>query len=451
MAFFDILKNGSKNKGAAADSAHTAAEVVLKDISFPEDPSQAELMAKKMKENADALHESITNRALMYGAVIGDVVGSKYEFNNIKIKEFPLFSDGCSFTDDSIMTIAVAKALLNSMNNKERFAQCLIEEMQQLGRQYPYPQGGYGGRFGNWLQATNPEPYNSFGNGSAMRVSPCAIYAVELEEALELAEISASVTHNHPEGIKGAKAVAAAVFLAKNKKSKAEIKEYIEKNFYPLSESVDNIRQNYTFNETCQGTVPQAITAFLESESFEDAIRNAVSIGGDTDTVAAITGSVAWPFYLDIYSDEHDKYISQVKTYLPQEFIDTILLFDKKSQERMSSYLRINDSSAGAFVRGTRVGKNHSETHQEVCSRLEVQKWVMLTKIKDNTLKPDNTAEYYCIAADGTVFKRENNILYRLDLTRWIWIKDDELLKIWNGDGPIFQEFANFEDYFPIV
>lgn len=269
----------------------------------------------------------VLNRLLLYGAIIGDVVGSKYEFNNIKSKNFPLFSDGCGYTDDTIMTIAVAVALKNSHNKKEKFASNLVKEMQRFGQKYPFPQGGYGDRFNAWLKNKHPKPYNSFGNGSAMRVSACGIYAADLKEAVDLAEISASVTHNHPEGIKGAKAVSAAIFLAKQNFGKEEIKEYIEQNFYPLKETADEIRKHYTFDETCQGTVPQAIIAFLYSNSFEDAIRNAVSIGGDSDTVAAITGSVAWAFYFNKHTDDFDGFISQVNAYLPQEFIDFIARF----------------------------------------------------------------------------------------------------------------------------
>ena len=319
-----------------------------------------------------------------------------------------------------------------------------------MGQKYPHPQGGYGGRFAAWLQSSDPQPYNSFGNGSAMRVSPCAIYAVELEEALELAEISAAVTHNHPEGIKGAKAVAAAVFLAKKKTSKEKIKAYIEENFYPLNESLDDIRRYYTFDETCQGTVPQAITAFLESTSFEDAIRNAVSIGGDTDTVAAITGSIAWVFYLDVYADDHDEIISKTDTFLPQEFVDIIFRFGGKCNARASSYNRITDSSGFKIYRASRVGKDHSATHEETVSRLEIQKWITLSLIKDNTLTYKNTAEYYCICSDGTVFKKESDVLYRLDIPQMVWIKDDSLQSVWNGERLVFQEYRDFKDYFHI-
>lgn len=236
----------------------------------------------------------------MYGAIIGDIVGSKYEFHNIKTKDFPFVSRGCSYTDDSIMTVAVASALLKTREEMAMgtsdFRRNLIEEMQAFGRRFPHPQGGYGGRFGAWLRGGR-QPYFSYGNGSAMRASPCGLMAVTLEEALALATASAEVTHNHPEGIKGAQAVAAAVFLAKINKSKEEIGAYLRKNFYPLDRTLDEIRLDYGFSESCQKTVPEAITAFLESTSYEDAIRNAISLGGDSDTLGAITGAIAWSYY----------------------------------------------------------------------------------------------------------------------------------------------------------
>ncbi len=454
MFFSNLFKKKANSKVANnvnSTSEVSAPSVELRSLSLPDDPDARKQMISKMKQNADALYDAITQRSLLYGAIIGDIVGSKYEFNNIKSKDFPFFSEGCSYTDDTIMTIAVANALQNSWDKKEEFTSCLINEMKTLGRKYPYPQGGYGGRFAGWLQNDNSQPYNSFGNGSAMRVSACAIYAVELDEALELAEISAAVTHNHPEGIKGAQAVASAIFLAKQKKTKTEIREYIEKNFYPLSETIEDIRRYYTFDETCQGTVPQAIVAFLESSSFEDAIRNAVSIGGDTDTVAAITGSIAWAFYLDIYADTHDEIILRSNEYLPQEFIDAIILFGKKAQGRMSSYNRLTDSSGFKIYPKTRVGKDHSSTPEETKSRLEIQKWITLSLIKDKTLRYKNTAEYYCIASDGSVFKKEQDVFYRLILEQMVWERDDSLISIWEGKGLVFQEYHDFKDYFNIT
>ena len=281
----------------------------------------------------------------MLGAIIGDIVGSKYEFNNIKTKDFPLFSDDCEYTDDSIMTIAVAKALLRSRKDQSDFKTVLIEEMQAMGKKYPYPKGGYGMRFSRWLTDFEPNPYNSFGNGSAMRVSPCGIIAVELYEALSLAKASAEVTHNHPEGIKGAQAVAGAVFLAKQHKTKDEIADFIRTNFYDIDFTLDEIRQSYSFNESCQGTVPQAIVAFLESTSFEDAIRNAVSLGGDCDTLTAITGSIAWAYYCPAWDWERNReffyFYTIVKEILPEEFIAVIDEFEKSSLSRKSAYFRI--------------------------------------------------------------------------------------------------------------
>lgn len=233
----------------------------------------------------------------MYGAMIGDIVGSKYEFNNIKTKEFPLFSPGCDYTDDSIMTAAVAQAILRTVREGGDFSRVLVETMRDFGRRYPDPTGAYGGRFAAWLRREDPAPYGSYGNGSAMRVSPCALAAVTLEEALDLARASAAVTHDHPEGIKGAQAVAAALFLAKTGASRAEIRQYIAGRFYPLDFTLDAIRADYRFDVSCQGSVPQAIQAFLESADFEDAIRGAVSIGGDCDTTGAMAGSIAWTYY----------------------------------------------------------------------------------------------------------------------------------------------------------
>jgi len=227
----------------------------------------------------------------MLGAIIGDIVGSVYEWNNIKTKDFPLFSNDGFFTDDSVMTIAVADALLNGGT-----ADNFIDSMKRIGR--PYPNSGYGGNFNRWIFSDDREPYNSWGNGSAMRVSPCAWFANSLEEAETLAEMSAAVTHNHPEGIKGAQATAAAIYLARTDKEKGEIKNYIESKYgYDLSRSLDAIRPVYLFNESCQETVPEAIIAFLESNGFEDAIRNAISLGGDSDTLTAITGSIAEAAY----------------------------------------------------------------------------------------------------------------------------------------------------------
>jgi ADP-ribosylglycohydrolase len=227
----------------------------------------------------------------MIGAIIGDIVGSVYEYHNIKTKDFPLFRGDCYFTDDSVMTIAVAEALTNGGKPDD-----FINSMKALG--WLYPGAGYGPRFNKWVLSDDREPYNSFGNGSAMRVSPVGWYFDNLGEVERFAEISAQVTHNHPEGIKGAKSVAGVIFLLRNGAGKAEIKKYVEEKYgYDLNRTLDEIRPAYKYDITCQGTVPEAIIAFIESTDFEDAVRNAVSIGGDSDTVAAITGSIAEAAY----------------------------------------------------------------------------------------------------------------------------------------------------------
>jgi len=232
----------------------------------------------------------------MLGAAIGDTVGSVYEFNNIKSTQFPFFSPGCNFTDDTIMTFAVADWLLRDPGHTHTE---LEKSFVDFAERFPCPMGGYGGGFSNWLFSMDTrQPYNSWGNGSAMRVSAVGWACDTLEETLRVAELSASITHNHPEGIKGAQATAAAIFMARNGKSKAEIKEYVEQTFgYDLIRTCDQIRPTYKFEPGCQGTVPEAIIAFLESTDFESAIRLAVSLGGDSDTLACITGGIAEAFY----------------------------------------------------------------------------------------------------------------------------------------------------------
>ena len=244
----------------------------------------------------------------MVGAIYGDIVGSVFEFNDIKTKDFEMFCEKSSFTDDTVMTLAVSNALLifddmtregncfdaPSRNNLNYFKEILIKEMHTLGEKYP--NAGYGGHFRFWLREKQTEPYGSYGNGSAMRVSPVAWYANSLEECLDFAKASAEVTHNHPEGIKGAVVTAGAAYLARTGAKMDEIKAFVAK-YYKIDFTLDEIRPTYEFNETCQDTVPQAMQAFFESISFEDAIRNAISIGGDSDTLAAITGAVAEAYY----------------------------------------------------------------------------------------------------------------------------------------------------------
>ncbi|NIQ01965.1 MAG: ADP-ribosylglycohydrolase family protein [Nitrospinaceae bacterium] len=224
----------------------------------------------------------------MLGAIAGDIIGSVYEAHPIKSTDFPLFTDQSTFTDDSVLTVAVAESILHGTDYATSF-----KKYYNL-----YPHAGYGLSFIRWASSDAREPYNSWGNGSAMRVSPVGFAFDTLEEVLHEARRSAEVTHNHPEGIKGAQATAAAVFLARTGAGKKEIQTYVRDTFgYPMDEPLDSIREHYTFDISCQGTVPQAVSAFVESENFEDAVRKAVSLGGDSDTLACITGGIAQACY----------------------------------------------------------------------------------------------------------------------------------------------------------
>jgi len=227
----------------------------------------------------------------MIGAIAGDIIGSRFEFAYTKDYDFPLFTKRSRFTDDTVLTVAVADCL----SNKKKY------DLTLWGYAREHRGRGYGTMFLNWARSDYPKPYNSFGNGSAMRVSPVGWYHNNIQDVLDEAKKSAEVTHNHPEGIKGAQAVAAAIFLAKNGATKDDIKDYIVLNFhYNLDRTLDEIRPHYRFDVTCQGSVPESIIAFLESNSYEDAVRKAVSLGGDSDTMACITGGIAEAYYKDI-------------------------------------------------------------------------------------------------------------------------------------------------------
>lgn len=234
----------------------------------------------------------------MFGAILGDIVGSPYEFDQgTKTKRFPLFSETSEFTDDTVMTIAVCDAFMSAFGKSdEEIKTALVESMKRWGRAYPH--AGYGSRFAGWLQLENSQPYHSFGNGSAMRVSSTAWLYHTMEEVRHAARLSAVVTHNHPEGIKGAEATASAIFLGRTGHSKEEIRQYMQEEFqYDLSRTCDEIRPAYRHVESCMETAPQAITAFLESGDYEETIRTAISLGGDTDTLAAIAGSIAEGYF----------------------------------------------------------------------------------------------------------------------------------------------------------
>ena len=226
------------------------------------------------------------------GTICGDIIGSSREFRPKKTKDFKLYNRYSTFTDDTVMTLAIASWLMKDKNSRE----VLISEIKEFGLKYP--DAGYGGMFRNWLNQDSPEPYGSWANGSAMRVSPVSWVAESLEESQKLAMMSADVTHNHPEGIKGALATNDAIFLARNSFTKEEIKEHIEKNYhYDLSRNVDDIRPDYKFDVSCKGSVPESIICFLEADDYEDTIRNAVSLGGDADTMAAIAGGIASAYW----------------------------------------------------------------------------------------------------------------------------------------------------------
>jgi ADP-ribosylglycohydrolase len=261
--------------------------------------------------------EEASNRQLILGAIIGDIIGSVYEWHNVKTTDFELFCERTDFTDDSVLTFATMDSILNGIDYTTAY--------QTYGRNFPHR--GYGGFFKSWIRSENPLPYNSYGNGSAMRVSPVGWAYDTLEEVLLQAKRSAEVTHNHPEGKKGAQATAAAVFMARNGSRKADIKKYIQDAFgYDLERRIDVIRPVYKFNETCQETVPEAIIAFLESEDYESAIRLAISIGGDSDTVACITGGIAEAFYKEI----PDWIVENALRLLPSDVIKLIEEFSLK-------------------------------------------------------------------------------------------------------------------------
>lgn len=253
----------------------------------------------------------------MIGAIAGDIIGSIYESHCLKTTYFNLFSTYSTFTDDSVLTVAVADCILRGKDYATTF--------KDYARKYPF--AGFGGMFIKWVDSDSFEPYNSFGNGSAMRVSPVGFAFDTMEEVLAEAKRSAEVTHNHPEGIKGAQAIAAAILLSRKQESRSNIKDFIEKNFgYSLHRTLEEIRPSYYFNETCEGSVPQAITAFLESDSFEDAVRKAISLGGDADTLGCMTGGIAQAYYKII----PDHIIKEVKNRLDSELLNVVEEFNTR-------------------------------------------------------------------------------------------------------------------------
>lgn len=263
----------------------------------------------------------------MLGVMIGDVVGSLFERHNCKSKNFKFFIPGSRATDDTVMSLAVAAALLDTNGKEADLTRHAVARMQEMGR--CYPSAGYGGNFFRWIFKTNPQPYNSWGNGAAMRVAPCAYAATSIEEVKRLSQIVTEVTHNHPEGIKGAEAVAIAIYLARTGSRKEEIREVILRDYYKIDFTIDSIRDSYFFDVSCQGSVPQALQAFFESTDFEDAIRNAISIGGDSDTIAAITGGVAEAYY-GVPAELRTKVLG----YLDAKQMDIFTRFEEKFMKK---------------------------------------------------------------------------------------------------------------------
>jgi ADP-ribosylglycohydrolase len=259
----------------------------------------------------------MSKEKLIIGAVAGDIIGSVYEWHNVKTVDFDLFCHKSTFTDDSVLTLATMEAIINPKSYTEVY--------QSFGRKYPHR--GYGGRFRSWIRSENPEPYNSWGNGSAMRVSPVGWYGNSLDEVIAEAQMTAEVTHNHSEGIKGAQSTAAAIYMARTGETKDKIKKFVMDAFgYDLDRKIDDIRPGYKFDVSCQGSVPEAIIAFLESTDFENAIRLAISIGGDSDTIACITGGIAEAYYQTVPKNITEN----VLKILPEELVKIVEEFSMR-------------------------------------------------------------------------------------------------------------------------
>ena len=279
-----------------------------------------------VRENNKAQYGQPKEGTGMYGAILGDIIGSPYEFDRgNKTKDFPLFCSRSSYTDDTVMTIAVADVLLDSKDKTDdEIRKALVDSMQRWGALYP--DAGYGGMFYNWLHSVNPKPYGSYGNGSAMRVASAGWLFDDLEKTRHIARLTAEVTHNHPEGIKGAECIASIIWMARHGSTKEEIRDCAEQEFGYNIRTCDEIRPGYYHVETCQQTVPEAIAAFLEGESFEDVIRTAVSLGGDCDTLTCIAGSMAEAFY-----GVPDELIKECETRIPQDMLEVVRRFNKES------------------------------------------------------------------------------------------------------------------------
>lgn len=361
----------------------------------------------------------------MLGAVAGDIIGSVYEFRNTKSTAFELFTPESMFTDDSVMTLAVAKWLVEDCTHSPYH---LIKCMQELGRKYP--NAGYGGKFEWWLIEENPKPYNSWGNGAGMRVSPVGLYAKTLDEALALAAVTASVSHNHPEGVKGAQAIATSVFLCKEGKSKQEIKEYVENAFgYDLNRRIADIRPSYYFDVSCQGSVPEAIIAFLEGNSFEEVVRLGISLGGDSDTIGCMAGAIAacvYPIPEEIVErcnsiltedlrNIQDQFLNKRKNYkpCPNEVRESDIIWNMNDEKHPiiseSAKLKSKDAPTDwdkyeliRFLRAQEYGNNgYADALKEVTSGHKYGHWIWYIFPQIKGLGHSDYSEYYGIGSLG--------------------------------------------------
>ena len=324
----------------------------------------------------------------MLGAIIGDTVGSRFEWHNHRSKDFDFLTYKCEPTDDSIMTLAIAKAILKSEGDVNKLPDLAVRYMQKLGRLYP--DTGYGGAFRKWIRSNNPNPYGSFGNGAAMRVSPVGFAAGSMNEAKAMSKAVTKVTHNHPEGLKGAEATTVAIFMALHGKSMLEIRDYIDKNYYPMNFTLDGIRNSYQFSETCQDTVPQAMMAFFESTGFEDAIRNAISIGGDSDTIAAITGGIAEAYY-GIPSEIRKHEL----TFLDERLLAILVEFENKYKPIMEK----------------KIGKDVSVPIERDAD-IEVEKGSRESMMEEAIQAADKDTENAEVSAEETSSQKLFNFLY---------------------------------------
>lgn len=305
----------------------------------------------KLKNNEPGRKMNSYYNPLLISAILGDIAGSIFEFNPHKSVDINLHDNRMDFTDDTIMTIAVADWILN---DKKLTKIGLARKMQEWGRKYPNPMGAYGGMFSLWLNSDNPKPYNSWGNGAAMRVSAVGFAFNTMEETLNIAKMSAEVTHNHPEGIKGAQATAAAIFMARTGSTKEDIRKYINENFgYDLNRTCDEIRPTYGFDGSCQGTVPESIIAFLDSKDYEDALKLCISLGGDADTMGAITGAIAGAYYHRIPASAYEFGMGK----LPADIRNVVTKFQEEHSRRVSFCWRNPEYDSEGLIRKVETGE----------------------------------------------------------------------------------------------